>query len=66
MNVIQKEPVLTAAGGAAAIVAVIHLLRSFGVVVSGDQQAAILEVWGTLGTLGLGVWARRRVSPGGQ
>lgn len=60
---VKNEPVLTAASGSAAIIAVIHLLRSFGLVIGGDEQSALLEVWGTVGTMALAWWARRRVSP---
>ena len=61
----NAEPVLTAAGGSAAIVAVIALLRSFGLDISPDQQVAILGVWGTVGTMLLAWWTRRRVTPSG-
>ena len=59
----RNEPVLTAAGGSAALVAILALLVSFGVPITAEQHAAILSVWGTVGTMLLAAWTRRKVTP---
>lgn len=58
-----REPVLTIAGIAAAIGAVLTLLTSFGVDITAEQQTAILGVWATVGPLLFAVWTRRKVTP---
>ena len=59
----NNEPVLTIAGIAAAVGAVLTALTAFGVDLTPDQRAAILGVWATVGPLLFAVWTRRKVTP---
>lgn len=58
-----REPVLSIAGVAAAVGAVLTLLTEFGVDVTDGQRAAILGLWATVGPLVFAVWTRRKVTP---
>lgn len=63
MNTIKNEPVMTAAGLTALVTAVLYLLTTFGVALTGEQQAAIIGVAGIVMQLGMNWWARAQVTP---
>lgn len=58
-----REPLITIATITAAVTAVLGLLVSFGVSLSGEQQAAILGVAAVVAPLIVAAVARSRVAP---
>jgi hypothetical protein len=59
----NNEPVMTAAGIAAVVGAVLVLAASFGMPLTEEQRTAILTVVGALAPILLGLWARSQVTP---
>lgn len=62
-TITRREPLITTASITAAVTAVIGLLVSFGVPLTGDQQTAILGVVAVLAPLAVALVARHKVSP---
>jgi predicted ABC-type sugar transport system permease subunit len=61
---VNDEPVLTASGITAAIVAVINVLVVFNIFQATAEQLAQLNIAiALLVGIGLGIWARMRVTP---
>lgn len=61
-----REPLVTVASITAAATAVIALLVSFGLDLTGDQQTAILGVVGVVAPLVVAALTRSRVTPVGK
>lgn len=59
----NREPLLTTAGIAAIVSAIVALLVAFGLDLSEGQTAAILGVVSVLAPLIVGLLARRKVTP---
>lgn len=62
-GLISREPVLTIASVTALVIAVIALLRAFGVPITGDEQDAITGVVGAGGAIVSAFIARGYVTP---
>lgn len=57
------QPVLTAAGLQAVVVALFGVLVVFGVPITDEQQLAILKLYGVAAPLSFALWVRRKVTP---
>ena len=62
-NPVTTEPVITASVIQSLVAAVLTLLTSFGVAITGDQRVAILGVFAIAAPLAVGWWTRRHVTP---
>lgn len=62
----NREPVITTASIAAVIVAIVALLKSFGVPISDEQATALVGAVGVVAPLVAAFVARRKVTPVSQ